>query len=76
MIHMPIEPDLLHDELVAVKKVLEKWIDRMGNVPAIDSPSSEEEQVRWLTGLCGELLYVAAKLEAMATTIGGTAPGV
>lgn len=72
---LPVSPDLLHDEMRSVQKILEKHIQRLNaGLPGIDGPSTEGGEAALaavLKEMVGELYYGASKLESLARVLNG-----
>lgn len=72
---LPVSPDLLHDEMRSVQKLLEKHIKRLNaGLPGVDRPEGEGGGISLeaiLKEMVGELLYGASKLESLARVLNG-----
>lgn len=69
---LPINPDVLHEELEAVEKLIVKWKGRVSQgIAGIDMPAAnaEEKIEAFIREFSGELLYVSNKLAAMASIV-------
>lgn len=67
---LPINPDVLHEELESVEKLILKWKDRISKgIVGVDLPgaNAEEKLEAFLREFSGEMLYVAGKCQLMAT---------
>jgi hypothetical protein len=69
---LPLSRGLIRTELEAVRSTLGHHIQRLaGGLPSATPERSAEQLNAMLTELVGELMYSAAKLEALARTLNG-----
>lgn len=72
---LPISREILHAELVSVKQIVDKWIDRIEEgIPGVDIPMegntpAEERLDIWLSELIGEIRLVSGKTENVAQVL-------
>lgn len=68
---IPISPDQIYEDLEAAGKVLARWHERVGQgIPGVDTPASEEQYLKFVKQLCGELQLAGSKLIALAEILG------
>lgn len=66
---LPITPDTLHNEVESAGKILTAIQGRLGDIPGVDSPGSEEQTVEFLREVCGELMVAANKCQGLASIL-------
>jgi hypothetical protein len=70
MQQLPVTSDVLIAELDLAIKVLEKWRDSTKEgTPGVDVPGAQDMLENYLRALCGELLLVSGKCEALANIL-------
>jgi len=68
---LPVSPDVIHSELEAAQAIISKWREAVSQgIPGVDTPAGDEAFTRFLTEMCGELLLVSAKCQALASVVG------
>ena len=71
---LSISPAQMLVELENAKTVIVKWEAAIkAGIPGYDIPSGPEGVQGYLTMLCGELMFTAQKLDALARTIASEA---
>jgi|WetSurMetagenome_2_1015567.scaffolds.fasta_scaffold08238_3 hypothetical protein len=71
-ITMPVSPDLVHEELESIIKIVSKWRDAVNTgVPGVDIPGADAEEAldNFLRELVGELLLAAGKTHNLALVL-------
>ena len=72
MAMLPLHPDTIHDELVSVRVLVDKWIKKViDGIPGVDpqAPSSPEALDAYLRELVGELYLSSSKLQGLANVL-------
>ena len=75
---LAVSADVLHAELVSVKNIIDKWVEKVGSgVPGVDIPIEgntppEERLDIWLAELIGEIRLVSGKTENIAQVLAST----
>lgn len=67
-ISLPMELDTLHDEILSVKRLVDKWESYFKStpLPVLDAPGTPEELEKIISAFRGEIRLVARKAEALA----------
>ena len=69
---LPVGPELIVAELESAKKILDKWIEKLGEgLPVIDKPGEDHQLDEVVHELCGELRIVAGKCGNLAEVLLG-----
>jgi hypothetical protein len=75
---LAVSADVLHAELVSVKNIIDKWVEKTGaGIPGVDLPVEgntppEERLDTWLAELIGEVRLVSGKTENIAQVLAST----
>jgi hypothetical protein len=69
---LPINRQILIDELTSSRDILNKWIVDLGsNVPNEDFPANEKALFDFINNMCSEISLVSGKLDSIYSAISG-----
>lgn len=69
---LAVSADLIHDELVSARQILDKWSQRVdAGLPVVDAPGSVEQLDLLVREMAGELRVCAGKCGNLAEILLG-----